>query len=405
MEANINNIISFIVKFGAALHQYGASAHRLEGAMTCIANNLGLRAHFFYTPTSIMASFETTDGHKPAIIRVEPGGMELEKLLLLNKLADQVALNEISISEASEKLEEIINMPDRYKALLTIFSFSVVSAAASTFFGASINGFLVSGFLGLLVGLTEVLMSKNQSIFRVYEFAAAFLVTVISSLLYTVFPNFSTKITILASLIILIPGLTLTIAMSELATKNLVSGTARVMSAFIVFFKIAFGVALGTKVISLIFPDFSGVVSATALPIWLKYLAIVSAPLAFTVLFKARPKDALWILIAALFGLYSTKFGSYILGPDLGAFLGALAVGVFSNLYSRIKKNPSAIPMVPGILLLVPGSIGYKGLSLIFEQKDTLTGLDAMGEMMIVAVSLVAGLLFANIIISPRRDL
>ena len=44
------------------------------------------------------------------------------------------------------------------------------------------------------------------------------------------------------------PGLTLTAAMTELATRHLASGTARLSGAFITFLAIAFGVALGNRI-------------------------------------------------------------------------------------------------------------------------------------------------------------
>jgi uncharacterized membrane protein YjjB (DUF3815 family) len=59
--------------------------------------------------------------------------------------------------------------------------------------------------------------------------------------------------------------------------------------------------------------------------------------------------------------------------------------------------------LVPGILLLVPGSIGYVSMSSLM-QRNTVAGIDTAFTMVISAVSLVAGLLIASILApEPRR--
>ena len=60
--------------------------------------------------------------------------------------------------------------------------------------------------------------------------------------------------------------------------------------------------------------------------------------------------------------------------------------------------------MVPSLILLVPGSIGYNSLIMLMH-KDVLSGVDTAVTTMLVAVSLVAGLLLANVLLPPRNAL
>jgi len=46
----------------------------------------------------------------------------------------------------------------------------------------------------------------------------------------------------------------------------------------------------------------------------------------------------------------------------MGVFLGALAVGVGSNLYALWRDRPAQVPLTPGVLILVPGSVGFRSL-------------------------------------------
>ncbi|MDE1960911.1 MAG: threonine/serine exporter family protein, partial [Xanthomonadaceae bacterium] len=58
----------------------------------------------------------------------------------------------------------------------------------------------------------------------------------------------------------------------------------------------------------------------------------------------------------------------------------------------------------PGIILLVPGSVGFRTLSLMFE-RDVYLGLDMGFTLLAILVALVAGLLFGDLLVAPRRSL
>ncbi|MFT4516089.1 MAG: uncharacterized membrane protein YjjB (DUF3815 family) [Planctomycetota bacterium] len=45
------------------------------------------------------------------------------------------------------------------------------------------------------------------------------------------------------------------------------------------------------------------------------------------------------------------------LGAELAHFVGALLVGLFGSWYARRYRRPSSVPILPGILLMVPGSL------------------------------------------------
>ena len=58
--------------------------------------------------------------------------------------------------------------------------------------------------------------------------------------------------------------------------------------------------------------------------------------------------------------------------------------------------------MLPGVLLLVPGSIGYQSLTSLLDQ-NVVVGVRAGFTMILIAVAIAAGLLAANVIVPPRR--
>ena len=60
--------------------------------------------------------------------------------------------------------------------------------------------------------------------------------------------------------------------------------------------------------------------------------------------------------------------------------------------------------MVPSLILLVPGSLGYRSLTYMMSH-DLVTGLDAAFGALLVGGSLVAGLLLANVLLPSRNAL
>ncbi len=189
--------------------------------------------------------------------------------------------------------------------------------------------------------------------------------------------------------------------MTELSTRHLASGTARLSSAFVIFLELGFGVALGGKMTSALvgLPRF---VALIALPPWTEMLALVIAPCAFTVLLRAHPRDGLWIVLAGACAVGGSRLGAQLLGAELGVFLGALTVGIASNLYSRFLDRPSTIPLVPGILLLVPGSVGFRSLAALMD-KEVIPGIETAFKMILIAIALAAGILVSKVVAPPRR--
>jgi uncharacterized membrane protein YjjP (DUF1212 family) len=395
--------IAFVIKLGRALHQFGTPAHRLEEAMSLVLLKLGLEGQFFSTPTGIFASFGAPEEQRTSLIRVEPGQVNLEKLTLLDDLTNQVILGNISSAEGASRIDDIVAAPPRYGPLLSAACFGLASGTASRFIGGGWREVLASTMIGITLGLLALIAERSKTVSRVFEPVAAILASSLAIVAAQFFPPISIYITTLAGLIVLIPGLTLTIAITEIAMRNLISGTARLMGAALLFLEIGFGVALGSQIIRLL-PAMPLFKRSIILPYWTEWIALLLAPFAFTVLFKARPKDLGLIAAAGIVGFGGARLGTFLLGPELGVCLGALLLGIASNLYARLLNRPAAVALLPGLMLIVPGSIGFGSVS-SFLEKDVVSGVETAFKMVLVAVGLVTGLLLANVTLPPRKAL
>ena len=128
--------------------------------------------------------------------------------------------------------------------------------------------------------------------------------------------------------------------------------------------------------------------------------SVVVSGVGFTVLLKAERRDAIWIVVAGMVAFFGARLGGQVLGPELGVFIGALLVGLGSLGFERLTDRPAAIVEVPGLLTLVPGSVGFRSLLSMIDQ-EVISGVETAFRMVMIAVALVAGLLLAKLA-APR---
>jgi uncharacterized membrane protein YjjP (DUF1212 family) len=391
--------VNFILNLGRALHGYGYDAGRLEDVLGLAAQQLGIEAQFFSTPTSIMASFGQQERSRTYMIRVVPGDQDLGKLARIDRVVVDVLHGSMTPTAGSEQIALIAAAPPTYGSWQLVGAFALTSGTVTRFLGGGPREILVGGILGLVIGLLSVTAARYASIARVFEALASFLAAFLAGAISHVFPH-SVFIATLAGLIVLVPGFTLTVAMTELSTRHLASGTARMSAAFMTFLGIAFGVALGNTLSGELFGAAANLLPAAS-PTWLIPVVLLLAPLGFVVLLRAEPRDAPWIFVMGVLAFYASQLGAIIFGADLGSFVGAFAVGVGSNLIARFLDRPSQIYLVPGILLLVPGSVGFRSLAALMD-REVLSGIETAFKMVVIAVSIVSGILMANVV-TPRR--
>ncbi len=234
-----------------------------------------------------------------------------------------------------------------------------------------------------------------------FELVGAALAAAVAGIVSAWWPIEPSLVTV-AALIVLLPGMSLTVAMTELATRNLMSGTARLMSAVIVLLELAVGVALGDRLAAATVEIRH--ITPEHLPWWATWAALVAASVGVGVLVQAQRRAFGWIIAACVAGYTGSRYGSVWLDGQMGGLVGALALGVLSNLYARIFDRPAQVVSVPAVLLLVPGSMGFRGMESLLD-RETLSGVETVFAMFVVALAIVAGLLVANAVVSPRRSL
>lgn len=237
----------FLIRLGRALHEAGFSAPQLESALAGVAEKLAVPAQFFSTPTSLFISFGEGAAQRTHLERVNPASIDLGRLADLEALLDRVRDGRTSPADASAEISDLARRPRRYSRKLTYFCWGLASATSAVFLGGSLREVAVAGFVGLVTGLVAFLAESRPSAERLFEPAAAAFAAFTAAVVAQAAPPLSVYIATVAGLIVLLPGYSLTVALSELAARHLSSGTARFAGALVTFLMIGLGVAIGGR--------------------------------------------------------------------------------------------------------------------------------------------------------------
>jgi uncharacterized membrane protein YjjP (DUF1212 family) len=365
--------IQLIEELAAALHRCGAPAHRLEATIDEVSAVLGLDAAVFATPTALLVSV----GSQIRLVRVQPRSADLGRLVRVDAVAQDLARGRLQPGEALATLGTIQAAPPLHRTRHRIAAFGVSGGCAALFFGGGLVDGLVGFFLALLIGLGEHWLSESRLVNFILAMAAALGAGALSGALP-------------------VSGPVLTLA--AMVTGNLSSGTARLAGTALTLLQLAMGAAVGGHILPASVPD------VVLLDYSVEPLAIALGAMGFTVLFQARWADAPVILIGSLLAFYGARLGGEWFSPLGGAFFGALLVGTFSNLQARLRNVPASVANEPGILLLVPGSLGFRGLTAVLAGQ-TVDGMSTGFAMVLTSAALVGGLLMANALLPARRSL
>lgn len=384
------------------MHALGSPSYRVEDTMVACSRSFGMEGNFFATPTAIfLAVGEPGEDVKTTLLRVVPGDHDLGRLAALYSIRDRVVRGEASPEQGLVDVRAVLKPRDQ-SAWVDVVGQTLVGGGAAALLGGGIAEVVVAALAALLAGLIGVVALRRPSLGDVQAALTCAVVAFFVRAMGTWWQPVNVPITTLAAIIVLLPGLSFTTALAELAMRHLAAGSARLMGALAVFVTMAIGVGIGDQLAA----KLVGVVPVTGMvavgPIWLA-VALVASWIAFTLLLRGTLRQSPWVLLAVVAGYFGARLGSVLLDGELGAVVGAMCVALLGNLYSRWLRQPSAIVRTPGLLLLVPGSLGLSGLTTAIS-GDFASSAPFVFRMLLVGGSIVAGLLFAGVVLPPPLE-
>ena len=393
-EQSVAQLALFLRNLGLALHLSGAPAQAVERVLSAVGQRFGVKVEGFAVLTFLALTVVAPSCvRRTEMLRLPPYDYNMARLIELQTLCREIS-DLAALPAYAERLAAIMAQPVawsgwRYAAMGLLLSASVALL---------LRGGWVEMLCGGLIGLLFTAASQRLAGFPrlgpavpvILCAAAAILAQGLAHLL----PQQSPFISAVAGVVLLLPGFTLTVAMSELATQNYLAGTGRLTGAVILLFLMGAGLAIGTALSQAFWP-LAVPGSVTPLPAWVIWPAVAILGVSLLAVLQA-PLSSLPVSIGAcLLAWAAYSLTSAVLGNVVGAFSGALAVGVAGHLYQWLSGRPAVLVETPGLITLVPGSLGFRGLHALMQQ-ESVVGINLMTDMLTTGAVLAVGLLLAD---------
>lgn len=394
-------INAFLIHAAMILHRYGTPSHRLERVMTQVASSLGVEAVFLYTPTALVISITNGANEETVVRRVDSREMHVDKLFQADDVLGKLERGEITIKIAASRLREIDHSEPTYRFIPFALACATGCGVLATLFQGSLAEVLAAMVIGLVIAVIERTAERFSGEPSLLHPISGFVAAILSLAIAHFVVPIDDRLVTLAGLVVLLPGLRLTVALTELAVGHLSAGVARLAGAIVMLFTLLLGAAIAWR-FALPWRDIPEKIAVTG-TYW-QWIALLIAPMAFAIIFQARMAQWPAIFSVSMLGILVLRSVDPHYGSEVASFSAALAVGCGSNLYARFRGRPALIVQTPAMIILVPGSFGYRSLIAMLDH-ETIAGIEIGFHTVMIAMCLVGGLLMSNALVPPNRIL
>ena len=238
---DINKLLQVSTLAGKILLESGAETYRVEETIVIICNSFGAEnAESFVTPTGIIASISYNDKISTIVKRITSRGVDLNKIDKINSLSREIQSSPMTMDEFNERLIRI-SQGDRYSPIITLLSSSMAAACFAIMFGGNFKDFISAAIIGAIIKIIAVICQKlNINDFFINSLCGG--LTALIAIFLTKF-NICSNIdkAIIGSIMLLVPGLTITNAIRDTIAGDILSGLTKTAEAIFVAVSIAVG--------------------------------------------------------------------------------------------------------------------------------------------------------------------
>lgn len=206
----------------------------------------------------------------------------------------------------------------------------------------------------------------------------------------------------------------------EIQSKNIVAGSIRIVYAIVYSLLLGFGITVGSALYGVMDANASSATTCqSSLPTYVPFVFVPPFVVCISILYQAKWRQMPVMVTVAFAGYVVNYFSSlkFSASPQVASTLGALAVGILANLYSRLRHGVAAAALIPAIFTQVPGGLASTGGLLSgITTADMLTGDDSSAtstdsqntvifnvaaSMVQIAIGIAVGLFLSALMIYP----
>ncbi|KAF9057691.1 hypothetical protein BJ165DRAFT_1335228 [Panaeolus papilionaceus] len=464
IQFNVSSMLNrhaFLLKLARALMTFGAPSHRIESQLVAAARILEVQAEFIHLPGIIICSFGDQDLGGTESHFVKCGGrLSLGSLHKVHLIYRAVVHDEISAKQATEQLEALLQAPPPYSVAFRCFlAFCLSALICPLAFGGSFLDMWIAGMAAMLLAYLQLCVAKKSALYaNVFEITVSIFVSFVARGLSSIRSQIFCYTAISSSGIIgILPGYLILSSSLELASKNIVCGSVKMVYALIYTLFLGFGLQIGNDFYLLLDPftrhrleslstSLSSTVSLAgtwmadnsttsldlplngtwtfthtiqpseqdiydgcyrpktfpwylqSFPLWTSFIIVplFSTLSSLSNLQPLKSKQLPVMVVISCCSYASNKIANHYIfnRSDVVSAIGAFTVGILGNVYSRRMGGTAFTSMVTGVLFLVPSGLSQAG-----GITANGNGIDIGGAMIAVTIGITVGLFMSQALV------
>jgi uncharacterized membrane protein YjjP (DUF1212 family) len=381
----------FVAALGAAMAAANDPVTLVRGVMEQTARAYGLDHEFLALPNYVQVGSSSGEG----IYIANPDfNVRYDQSFPLATLVARAPSGTVSPADGMAELERIRNLDKRFPLWITILGYAVQSVGLALILQPTPWSLYGAAILGLLVGGLSVIGRRIEAIGYMLPTVCAFLVAFIVFSFENRWHVGTDSLRALAApLATFLPGAAITLAVIELATHHVVSGASRLVAGFMQIAQLAFGILIAAQVAGIADTDLV-TTQLNRLGPWAPCIGVLVYGLGIWLNFAPPTRFLPWMVLMLYVAYGGQWVGNAVLGSYASGFGGGLALILFALAISHRPTTPPTMSLVvPGFWLLVPGSLGFMGITQLLGTHDTSVFTATLISMMSIAVGVQTGLL------------
>lgn len=395
-------LLDCLRKIGKGLIASGTAVGVVENTLTEIAMTYDVDCEIMALPNYVMIKLGRSTRGKLDFAVQRLTTLQLDQVSEIVELIDRVKHKNIPLAEASAEMDRILAKPPRFNSVLMIVGYLLSCIGLTLLFRPELRSLLITGAMGILVGLMVLWSQKHPRFNLLLPVFAAIVVSTVIFYLTRLDYIYGSANLLITPLIIFLPGAVLTTGMIELASMHILSGSARLIYGATILLFLFIGISAGLY--------FSGLAKyevyayeAVVFPWWAPFLGTLLFGIGTFIRLSGANRDLLWMLLVLYIAMLGQFFGEQFLNSYFGAFLGATLMALSSEIIARSpRRTPALVSQTLAFWFLVPGARGLLSVTSLLSE-DLQSAAIGLGEMVILIITIALGVLLGTLVISPRK--
>lgn len=390
-----DRLLCLSLDIGEAILESGGEVHRVEDTIQHVCHAYGaVHVEVFAITSLIMASVRMGDNsYSSQIRRVYDSSNRLSRLESFNRISRLVCEKKPPLEEVDRMIKEE-KRSKKMPLWMTVLVYALVSATFALLFGGSLwdslAGALVAGVLAFVGSIRSDYINPLAK-----TLLLSFLAGTLSYASVLIGIGERADMIMIATIMLLIPGIAFGNAMRDLLCGDLLAGILKTVQSCISAILIATGYSIAIFWLGNTVPE--NLMSAGIHPIVL-WVAALLGTLGFALLFDVKRRHLPVISLLGVLTYAVWEISLYVeFSNFLAAFLAAAFVTLCAEVCARLFRAPTVVFLLTAPVVIVPGSSLYYTMNALIMQKSEQLSLH-LENLLQISIGMAAGIVAISVL-------